>query len=455
MDDSAIEHFAIPHDPGSQIPVYEGPAEVISGTERYQVQVSTKAVFSPSPKLIATVSGQHGPGRIIRVADSEADPPVTLHVAATSETYGLSENSIHHRIGRKPEYRAEFQLIDQHYKESKVKLTAVVFCLANFPQFWWKTGISHGRMGPIVTTFGEWQLRIEGTDADDKIRSQSERGRSYLITHVCELRRVDGQPFKPTEWATVFEFLYTILGFLSGKRTGPLLAEGRDPDDLLVWRDQLVPRLGHDRHHSHWFPRPYPTDIGRMLSNAWTRWQDPDAREPLQRSVEWYWEAVDREITIETRLILSQVCLELLSWVIMVEEVERVSAGGFKSLPASDRISLLANQLCASQSIPAHFAALSKAASALNWTSVPQSLAEVRNKIIHPEKKGRSVVTELDWEVKYQATEWALWLVELAILWLLEYQGRYDSRIAPPNHAFPFVPWVDPIQAPAGGDAVA
>jgi len=454
--EAAVHADYIPHQPNAEISVYNGSATIISGSSTFAVQAEIKAVFSPSPKMLAFVSGASGPhGIFANPGSPEAE--LKLRFDATKETYPVFARHEHHGWDKQKgtEYGAEFQILDQEYQSSSAQFESVVFGLLNFPDFWWKTGPSTGDIGPIKAEFGDWVLTIEDAIDTKETRKESERARSYLVTHISELKRKDARPFSPSDWRSIFEFLYTVLGFLSGKRTGPILAEGRDEAGNTVWRDQLLPRVGHDRHHSHWFPRPYPTQIDALIHAAWSRWQDPDQREALQRAVEWYWEAVDREITIETRLILAQVCLELLSWVVMVEEVNRLSADGFKKLTASDRIALLANQLQASPSIPAHFAELSRTAGQKQWTTAPQALAETRNKLIHPERRGRAIVSAIDWEAKYEITEWSVWLVELSILWLLSYQGIYDSRVAAPNHGFPNVTWVDPTQTPAEGSARA
>jgi hypothetical protein len=438
----------IAHAPGEPIAVFEGPADLVEGSRRYSVQASATVGFSPSPQTFISARGESGPA---------IEQDVSFEVQIPHQEHPVTPSHVRIRWDGTAGTRFELdgQLQEPVKPATPIVLSSVRFHLLNFPDFWWVTGIHEGRVGPLELSFGEWLLTIEGvTDVQEK-RKESRRSRSYLITHVAELKRSDGDCFTTSDWFELDPFFYYCLSLCAGLRCPPAVVDGLDANSNVVWRDVALGRLGHDRPHSHWFPRPYPTHVQDLIAGLWTRWGDADKREATERACEWYWEAVDRGSVIETRLVLAQVALELLSWVIMAEETERLSVGGFKSLPAADRMSLLANQLQVSPLVPAHFAELVSAAKANNWASAPQAIAEIRNRIIHPEKKGRTLVTALDWEVKYQATEWAVWLIELALLWVGGYNGRYDSRIAEENQSFPFVPWVDPTQAGAGPNAVA
>lgn len=446
--ESTIQYPFVPHRCGEPIEVFNGRGDLQSGADVFPVDVRSEARFAPGPKVIAHVEGEDGPWGL-------GDHNVTLQITPDERYCAIAQRT---QLGSLDEaaraFEAEYILQEQDVSRSDARLTRAAFGLLNFPAFWWKTGIFSGEERPIVSEFAEWKLTIEGA-SDSQDEEQSERQRSYLITHVAELRQTSAEAFSTRQWPDVCRFLYFLLGFMAGKRTGPALAIGWDTGGNAVWRDQTIPRIGNARHHSHWFPRPYPTHVGDLLANAWRMREDNDKYEALILAISWYWEVADREISIEPRLSLAQVGLELLAWVIMVEDESRLSPDGFEKLPAADKIALLANQLQASQSIPEHFEVLARASKENIWLTAPQALVQIRNKIIHPKRRSRETVTSLDWQAKHQVTEWAVWLMELGILYLLGYKGRYDSRVAPPNHGFPYVPWVDPAQTPAEGGASA
>jgi len=435
----------LPHQPGEEIRLGEDRGLLVTLQERIQAEFSSKVVFSPGPHSVvsATSSG--------RAYSADSGWVSGIQINATNEAYEVLTRSI--RVASKRDgtttYTAEFSVQRSGPPPRPPAFKTVRFHLVNFPRFWWKAGAASGDIRPISATFGPWHLILYDGNVKEEIRRESANSKSYVVTHIGTLQRTDRAAFGPAEWEPVSEFLYWHLALCAGLRCGPFLVEGLNRNRRVVWRDMAVPTLGRDRHHLHWFPRPYPTHISSLFASAWSRWQDEDLREAITLSVGWFLEARDSGAAIHTRLILSQVALELLSWVIMVEMGGHVSASGFKCLPASDRIALLANQLRASPAIPSTYSDLLAEAAARNWISAPQALTEIRNRIIHPEKKSRGVMTTLDWRVIYQAAEWGCWLVELGILSLLGYEGRYDSRVAESGAGFPFVPWIDPIQGPA------
>jgi hypothetical protein len=439
-------------DMGKDIPVFSGKAVLVEGGIERPVTIKSKISFDRSPRLVFEAKGKADAGDIMRLFKNGAPEEPILKIADTSEFYGVL--ALKTTIGSR--YSGKLLAQSANYRSSTAGLFSVKFHLTNFPAFFWRNGACRGKIAPIIAEFGSWSIFIESVCQPRKDVEDTARERSYLITHMGEVRKSDGSKFSPSEFEGVHEFLTYCLGFMSGGICGPFLTEGLDLDGNVIWRDQMPMRLARAKSHSHWFPRPYPTHIGDMLESAWARWQGTDEREPIQRAIEWYWQVVNVESNIiETRLVLAQVALELLSWVIMVEEGDRLSGEGFKKLPASDRIALLANQLQASRSIPSRFTDLMSASTTHKWVSASQALAEIRNKIIHPEKKGRGVVVEIDGLAKHQVCEWAVWLVELSILHLLKYRGRHDSRVADAEQNFPFVPWVDPYQAGAEAGAKA
>lgn len=431
----------LPHGLNAPIKMYGGPAELIQGDQSYAVECVLELRFSPRPHAHVAAQGNAGP--------LDLNETIDLHLPGDCERYTILPTLVH--FGANAQTGISYELNGQITKclpnEAMPAVECVRFHLLNFPDFSSPVSLSTGQRGPLTSTFGDWMLTIKDVGVSYDKRTEARRDRGYQVTHLGHLSRIDGQTISQADWADLEDFLYYSLSFCAGQRCPPMAVEGLGSNGATLWRDATLPRTDCARHHSHWLPRPHPNELHTLFGALWRRWTNEDQREATQRAFEWYWEAVDRSNTIETRLVLSQVALELLSWVIMVEESERLSMTGFKSLPAADRISLLANQLQVAPGLPVHFRELGNAARAYNWSSCPHAIAEIRNKIIHPEKKGRALVMALDWKVKYEATEWAVWLIELALLWLADYQGRYDSRVAEEGAGFPFVPWVTTLQS--------
>jgi hypothetical protein len=130
-------------------------------------------------------------------------------------------------------------------------------------------------------------------------------------------------------------------------------------------------------------------------------------------------------------LILVQAALERLSWELLVRHKEILSADGFSRLPAADQIRLLLAQCSIPLSVPAALEEIIAAARQFNWNDGPQALVETRNKVIHPPKKegaGQKTKTVRPELPIYEACLLGQWYLELVLLRLFDFTGRYLNR---------------------------
>jgi hypothetical protein len=145
--------------------------------------------------------------------------------------------------------------------------------------------------------------------------------------------------------------------------------------------------------------------------------------------------------------MVSQSALELLAWITVVEERNVVSGEGFDKLPASDRLRVLLEVLGIPRTLPAGLTALQKASEEAPkggpgpWTDGPHALTDLRNVVVHPTKKRRTLgAVDLPWD---DAARLSRWYVELVLLRLMGYDGMYLSRL---TYSSEPVPWT--LKAP-------
>lgn len=125
-------------------------------------------------------------------------------------------------------------------------------------------------------------------------------------------------------------------------------------------------------------------------------------------------------------IILAQAALEKLAWVYLVEHAQVVTARQFRSCPASKRIAELLNQMNIPIKISAKSRILRRNAKRHGWADGPRALTEVRNELVHTEKK-YLVSREKPF---FEAWSLAQRYIELVILRLANYRGQYTDRIA-------------------------
>jgi hypothetical protein len=132
---------------------------------------------------------------------------------------------------------------------------------------------------------------------------------------------------------------------------------------------------------------------------------------------------------VEGGTILAQAAFELLAWTLLVEDQRVLSEDGYQKLPASDKLRLLLSSCGIPPTIPSSMCALAKAAGAHTWVDGPQAITEVRNALVHASPKKRKKVFGGDADARCDAWWLGLWWLELVLLRLFDYQGKYSNRL--------------------------
>lgn len=130
---------------------------------------------------------------------------------------------------------------------------------------------------------------------------------------------------------------------------------------------------------------------------------------------------------IEGSIILAQTGLELICWVLLVEDIKSQNKEPFDKLSASKKFEALLGQMEIDTAIPNKLAELLALSSKKAWKNGPEAIAGYRNTIVHPKRRAKNadVVIDASWEI----LELSLWYLELSLLYLFDYQGYYVNRI--------------------------
>jgi hypothetical protein len=167
----------------------------------------------------------------------------------------------------------------------------------------------------------------------------------------------------------------------------------------------------------------------KALPGFVARSQDPTWKEPIQHAIHWYVEANRCAGGIEGAIILTQAALELLSWTLFVADRQTISASRFNDTHAADKIELLLTDLGVPQGIPASLGDLTKAAAAAKWDDAPKAIVAIRNCLVHPSPKNRGKLRDAPVEARCDAWCLGLWCLELSILRLCGYSGKFANRL--------------------------
>ena len=285
---------------------------------------------------------------------------------------------------------------------------ALRFCLANFPDY--NGEPVRGRL-EISTDSGRCRL-----DMIQEVRELAKKARidaGFVISHVG-LWEPSAGVFSVQDAESTLEMLHSWFGLLCGAWAGPLFPQGLDAAGRVVWRQFAPWTLRRSRPVSTWLPSRTRLNLSAAFRGFVQKWHDPVWNEPLRLSIAWYVEANGHEAAKESRIILAQVALELLSWVLLVEAQPLYSRADFDKISAAGRIRALLHHIRVSATIPAHLKRLQSLRGADAFDG-PGVITSVRNGLVHSTEKKRKSIKKVDGVQRWECSELALQYLELAI----------------------------------------
>ncbi len=416
-------------EPNQPIVLYEGPLQVTQEINHHIVEIyghgSVKFVWFPHPCVKFDFLSNESE-RYIDLVDCS----LTLLETETSVTASVSNSRLQ---DRKSLLSGTIKSLNQGSNED---LTSVLFHVANFHDF---TGPCHtilvqasnrlASRNRVIFEVESWKLTLDQLETTkdyvDLLNSQG----GFAVTHVGKLEKSDGKLFSGSEARAFLDIFANFLSFARGLRVPLILLVGYDAHGNETWKYSAPSRGDSWRRVSSWFPTQDAGCLAEVFPGFLKWWQDWEDSALIALS--WYLEANANPL-VEQNIILSQVALELIAWVLLVEKELTVSPEGFDKLPASDKLRLLLSKFRIPLQIPrvplaSPLADLAKLSLSSRWLDGPHAFTEIRNGLIHPKK--RQKISDAPSEAKIDACDLGLWYLELVLLCIFNYQGSYASRL--------------------------
>ena len=249
------------------------------------------------------------------------------------------------------------------------------------------------------------------------------------FTHLGDLRRLDGKLFTTNEATDIVEFLYWLLSFANGRRCGCVLAAGLRHLDQPLWEQWTAYQTDVGDLGSTWFPAHLPAEGFTIAARAYELWRNKSKRDWFRYAVSLYTSSNNNTAGSEVELAKAQIALELLCWVVLREEQAILSEEGLEKLAAADRIRLLLSWSGIPLPIPSTLKKLTAAFVEASGADGPLAVTEIRNSIVHPTKKNLTKLEAYNHHARFEAWQLTQWYVEMVMLRLFNYQGRYDNRL--------------------------
>jgi hypothetical protein len=324
---------------------------------------------------------------------------------------------------------------------------SVVFHVPNFPRFT-GTPVSMGagsfNAGRLTTRTNGWVIEIDAVPHHLDLQKKLNANGGYVIGHVGRIQRVDGNPVRYESMREIGLVLRKWFSLLRSQRTEPILVCGIH-EGRVVWERWRSPSVDPWIGRRGWLPsillqQAGPNalaDFGPVVQGLLEMGHGSDLERVISHAIDWYTQSVTT-VHVETRVILAQAGLEIMSWLRLVTEIG-MSESTFTNMPASDALRLALDHASVSAVIPSTLPALHSAArpqqGGAGQLDGPGAIVEIRNGTLHP-KPNLRLGSDL---VMVEGGLLALRYLEMMLLHRLGFMGAVLNGV---NHwETELVPW--------------
>ena len=420
---SPLRPLYLPDEGSDLIELGEAPIEI--RTARETIQTRGRATVRVQPRFTLLITADLGESWVdrgpvdIRYGSSVGFGRASvLHVSREFDKPGKAELT--------PNPQRLIQGRDDH------PLARLVFHVINFPRFFGSSPSSQSisyptsangfvMLGRVVLDDSPWQIELQEMLETKAIAEKLRKTSGFGITHVGKLHRQDGRPFTAKEADEVLRDLHYFLGFANGAWSPPVLMVGFDAAGERVyeqWGSRIcTPWEVHwrcfDTHHAEFLSALYPGFRALLHDSA--------IGDAVSTALYWYLRSNrgGEGAGIDSGVILSQASLERLT-------IAYLEAQGIPlAKTAASNLGEALSRLDIPTAIPEALKELSKGAGEAGWKDGPNAITSVRNELTHPKKRLPFKVGD----VVYEAWNLSQWYIELIILRLAGYHGKYGNRL--------------------------
>ena len=312
------------------------------------------------------------------------------------------------------------------------KIATAFFSLINFWNFRASSFISKQNKEKFVLcsrailVSEEWKVTVESLPTtNERIEILKKQG-GYAITHVGKIEKVDGSLYSSDEAKAIFEALFYFFSFVRGFWVHPQLPIGVNRKNNKIWEVWESFYVNPWQSVLTWFDNNHGSILSDLFPGFMRAWQHPQWQETIKAAIYWYTRGNIQSSGTDGSIVLIQSALERLSWEYHVNIKESLSPKDVERLPASACIKLFLSQAGIPLEVPPELKSMASIAKEKNIDG-PSTFTNIRNRIVHPGKKKGGIDPQK--APLFECWNLGLWYLELLLLHIFEYQGKYANRL--------------------------
>ena len=313
--------------------------------------------------------------------------------------------------------------------DKTVAVQKVTFAIANLKEFYGITvqtesGYINGR---LLLDSEEYSIIIDKrTDYSERYFLLRNKG-GYLTLYTGEITSKKGAVTQSNIHEQLI-LLSSFLNFLNGRRCSPIFRTGVFEDDI-IWCDYTAYHVDQFKFVKSWAPSD-KSSFNSIWDEFRKLWKDKNNQQFLNDAIHWYTEANNQSGLVDGAIIMAQTALELIYNWLLVEQKRFIIGKDAENISAANKIRLLISLLKISNDVPPSLKELNKYVNEAGdeVQDAPDAFVQIRNALVHSQATKRKKVAEMDDMLKYEALQLGLWFIELSLLYILNYKGKYINR---------------------------
>jgi hypothetical protein len=297
----------------------------------------------------------------------------------------------------------------------------------------------------IPGTTIEWRMRelrlvMTRSECSYDLTRLSLPAHEINLTHTLRIAREDGQPISWAEVSSHVDRFLEFVSFANCSRVSAPIVYGYSGDGAIRCFQFRVPQRSLPTNRRTWATNLDEKALSDALSLFLKTSEGPFWSNILDRAIEWQILTENAAYESEEQALFTvQMLLEMLSYVVLVEDSQVLGEDGYGKLPASDRITLLCGHTHQRITIDLPWREeFTSFCTANSLRNVGELITALRNKLIHPTKKNREYLDRVPPRLRSAAISLGTQIASLVLLKTIGYKGAYFDIL---HHDMRQVPW--------------
>jgi len=250
----------------------------------------------------------------------------------------------------------------------------------------------------------------------------------YLLLYFGELTSNRNKPIDFSTSENILGELSLFITFINSRRVSILFRKGQFEKDIL-WQDFTHYENATYQNVFGWVVPTETDKLNILWGNFRSIYSSQDGKDFLQNVIQWYIDSMNSFSNVIGGIITAQTALELLFNWLVIEKKKMIIGKDAENINASNKLRLLLAVINVNSETPHKFADLKKYIDDnSNINDALEAIVSIRNAAVHAQKEKRKKLAEINIETKLQALKLSQKYIELAILYILGYNGNFFDR---------------------------